>query len=175
MMTPERETERIQQGPAVSDGSRTVQRLRERFPDAVREVTLFRDEVTVVVAREALLDACRFLRDDPEEGYAFLVDICGVDRLGRRPRFDVVYHLLSIPHARRLRLKVQVDEGEPVDSVTPIWTGANWFEREAYDLVGIPFRGHPDLQRILMPEDWEGHPLRRDYPMESVPKFWEQR
>src|SRR5207248_4851712 len=99
-------------------------------------------------------------------GYNYLSDLTAVDWLDRRPRFDVVYHLLSLTDFVRFRLKLQTDEGEAVPTVTPLWGAANWAEREVWDLFGIEFAGHPDLRRILMPEDWEGYPLRKDYPVQ---------
>jgi NADH/F420H2 dehydrogenase subunit C len=109
--------------------------------------------------------------------FDFLSDVTGVDRLNlpeNSPRFEVVYHVYSIQHGRRLRLKVRVDEGQAVPTVTEVWPTANWHEREVSDLFGVPFAGHPDLRRILMPDDWEGHPLRKDYPVEASPRWWEE-
>ncbi|HHL40542.1 MAG TPA: NADH-quinone oxidoreductase subunit C [Deltaproteobacteria bacterium] len=124
-----------------------------------------RGEVTHVVGKEGLIELCRFLRSDVELRMNFLSDVLGVDHRPRKPRFDVVYHLYSIPRKLRLRLKVRVDEGESVPSVTCLWKGADWAERETYDMFGIRFDGHPDLKRIYLPHDWEGYPLRKDYPL----------
>jgi NADH-quinone oxidoreductase subunit C len=157
--------------------SLVLQRLRERFADALLEVRVWRNETTVIFGCPELVQACRFLKDDPDLAFDFLSDVTAVDRLQlpeSRPRFEIVYHLYSLPHKRRLRLKVRVDEGEAVPSVTPVWETANWHEREVFDLFGIPFEGHPDLRRILMPDDWEGHPLRKDYPVAASPKWWEE-
>jgi NADH-quinone oxidoreductase subunit C len=145
-----------------------ARRLQEQFGEAVLEVIHDRGEVTVVVAREALRAICRFLRDEPDLRFDFLSDICGVDylTLGRRPRFAVVYHLYSLTHHHLLRLRVPVEESDPVvPSVADIWPGANFPERETYDMFGIRFEGHPNLTRILMPEDWVGYPLRKDFPL----------
>jgi NADH-quinone oxidoreductase subunit C len=127
---------------------------------------------TIYVAPEHLVETCRVLRDDPELRFVFLADIVGMDYLPRTPRFEVVY-ILACPGAggfgttaKRLRLKVRVGEESRVPTVSNIWPSANWAERELYDLVGIIAEGHPDLRRILMPEDWEGHPMRRDYPVQ---------
>lgn len=151
-----------------------VRRLNEAFPGVVLEETSFRDEVTIVVEREQIVRVCRYLKEDSELQYNFLADVCGVDRLGKRePRFEVVYHLYSIPRADRIRVKVRVAEGVDVPSVTDVWATANWHEREIFDMFGVGFTGHPDLRRILMPEDWEGHPLRKDYPVEEMPRWWE--
>lgn len=105
-----------------------------------------------------------FLRDDPACLFQCIVDVCGVDYPAREKRFDVVYHLLSLKHNVRVRLKVQTDEDTPVPSVTPVFPGANWFEREAYDLYGILFTGHPELRRLLTDYGFDGHPLRKDFP-----------
>jgi NADH-quinone oxidoreductase subunit C len=140
-------------------------RLKEKFPDSILEVTEFRNELTFIVKKEDIVRLCAFLRDDPEFSFNFLSDLCGVDYLVRKPRFDVVYNLYSISKNKRVRLKAKVDEGESVPSVASIWNTANWQEREVFDMLGIKFDGHPDLRRILMPEDWEGHPLRKDFPL----------
>lgn len=155
--------------------SLVLQRLREQFGQALLEVRVWRNETTVVLAPPDLPRVCRFLRDDPDLVFDFLADVTGVDRLRlpeSSPRFEVVYHLYSLPHRRRIRLKVRVDEGQAVSTVTGVWPTANWHEREVYDMFGVPFEGHPDLRRILMPDDWEGHPLRKDYPVEASPKWW---
>ncbi len=157
----------LEEHPAAS-------RLREAFPEAVMEVVSFHDEVTITVEREAIERICRFLKEDPDLQYNFLADLCGVDWLGKRePRFEVVYNLYSIPRADRIRLKVRVPDGVEVQSVSGVWPTANWHEREVFDMFGVRFTGHSDLRRILMPEDWEGHPLRKDYPVEDMPRWWE--
>ncbi|MFN3740349.1 MAG: NADH-quinone oxidoreductase subunit C [Thermodesulfovibrionales bacterium] len=146
-----------------------AERLRERFPEDVREIKEFRDQVSVIVKRDHILDLLRFLKEEPDIQMDFLKDLTAVDWLGKKiPRFEVVYHLYSIKFRHILRLKAEVPEEDPViDSVMPIYIGANWHERECYDMFGIQFRGHPDLRRILLPEDWEGYPLRKDYPLEG--------
>jgi len=140
-------------------------KLKERFPESILEISEFRGELTIVVKKEDMVPLCTFLRDDPDLSFNFLSDLCAVDCLGRKPRFDVVYHLYSLDKNHRLRLKVKVEEGESVPSVTYVWNTANWHEREVFDLFGITFDGHPDLSRILLPEDWEGYPLRKDFPL----------
>ena len=140
-------------------------RLKEEFPESILEVAEFREELTIVVRGEDIVPLCGFLRDNPGFSFNFLSDLCGVDRLGRKPRFDVVYHLYSLDKNHRLRLKVKVEEGESTPSVTSVWNTANWHEREVFDMFGIRFDGHPDLRRILMPEGWEGLPLRKDFPL----------
>lgn len=147
-----------------------VRRLRQSVPEAIREVALpekFPDELTLVIAPEKILEVCRFLKEEPEFSFNYLADLTGVHYPAREEPLEVVYHLFSIKHRRRLRLKVRVREGEAVESVSSVWRTANWHEREAYDLVGIGFRNHPDLRRILLPEEWEGHPLRKEYPVEG--------
>jgi len=143
-----------------------VEAIRERFPDAVVRVHAWRGDDTVVLRRESLVEICTFLREDPAMAFNLPVDVCGVDYLGHKePRFEVVYHLLSLDHRHRVRLKVELDEDDPVvPTVTTVWKGVDWFEREAWDMYGIRFEGHHDLRRILLYEGFEGHPLRKDYP-----------
>jgi NADH-quinone oxidoreductase subunit C len=127
-----------------------------------------REEMTVYVDHSSIRQACAVLKDDATCVFNFLSDVTCVDWYPAEPRFEVVYHLLSIPRKERVRLKVRLNSGSPaVESITSVWPGANYFEREVFDLFGIRFNGHPFLQRILMPEDWEGHPLRKDYPVEG--------
>jgi NADH-quinone oxidoreductase subunit C len=140
-------------------------RLKEKHPDSILESAEFRGELTLVVKRNDIVPVCRFLRDDPELSFNFLSDLTAVDRLGRELRFDLIYHLYSLDKNHRVRLKVRAGEAESVPSVTSVWSNANWFEREVFDLFGIEFDGHPDLRRILMPDDWVGHPLRKDFQL----------
>jgi NADH-quinone oxidoreductase subunit C len=148
-----------------------VQKIQERFPDAFREAKEFRGEQTVVVKRDAIVEIARFLHDEPGLEFNHLSDLTSVDYPDRDERFEVVYHLNSINLKKRLRIKATVPEGDcQVDSVYPVWHAADFLEREVYDLMGIRFRGHPDLRRIFLPEDFEGHPLRKEYPMEG--KGW---
>jgi len=148
---------------------RAISLLKERFPTSIAETREFRGEITVVVQRQDIVPICRFLRDEPELAYDFLVDLTAVDLLEhpwKVERFEVVYHLHSYQYNRRIRLAVRVPEHDPVvPSLTSVWPGANWLEREVYDMFGITFAGHPDLRRIIMPADWEGHPMRRDFPV----------
>ncbi len=145
----------------------TVALVKEKFPQAVVETAEFRDEQTIVLRAAYLLDVCAYLRKDLR--YNFLSTVTAVDWPERVPRFDVVYQLLSLPNRCVLRLKARAgnkgEEHPSVPSVCGIWPGANWYEREIYDLFGITFSGHPDLRRILMPPDWTTHPLRKDYPL----------
>ncbi|UCG77353.1 MAG: NADH-quinone oxidoreductase subunit C [Nitrospirota bacterium] len=140
--------------------------LREKYPDEIIDTSEFRGQVSVTIKKEKALDIFRFLHDDPSLSFDYLSDLCGLDNLGKKDsRFAVVYHLYSMEHRHMIRIKVAVSEDDcAVDSVVPVWIGADWHERECYDMFGIEFKGHPDLRRILMPEDWEGHPLRKDYP-----------
>jgi len=146
-----------------------VQAIQERFPEEVREVREFRGQLSVIVGRDRVKEMLEFLHDTEEISFSHLQDLCGVDYLGRKePRFEVVYHLYSMRHRNALRVRAEVPEDDPsIESVVAIWDGANWHERECYDMFGISFVGHPDLRRVLMPEDWEGHPLRKDYPLKS--------
>jgi NADH-quinone oxidoreductase subunit C len=145
-----------------------ITKLKNTFPDAVLSVEDFRGDVTVTLKRDALLQVCAFLRDDPDDSFRFLVDVTAVDYNDKTPRFVMVYHLLSLEHNRRLRLKVPLEGAEPeIETVSGIWPTANWHEREAYDLMGIKFINHPDLRRILLPDHWDCHPLRKDYPLEG--------
>ena len=141
--------------------------VREKFPQAVVETVVFRGEETIVLLSEHLVTVCVYLLKNQQ--YSFLSSVTAVDWLEREPRFDVVYHLLSISNQSELRLKVRVGQpGEDhpsVPTVSGVWPGANWYEREVYDLFGIIFSGHSDLRRILMPMDWTTHPLRKDYPL----------
>jgi NADH dehydrogenase I D subunit len=154
----------------MAEGDTTVEKLKAQFPEAVLEEKEFRGETTIELKADDLVDVCRFLRDDPRLKYEMLTYVTGVDysAMGLNPRFAAVYDLYSLEHRRRLRLKVPLTDTPPtVPSVTSIWAGANWHERETYDLMGIVFEGHPDLRRIMMPDDWQGHPLRKDYLSED--------
>ena len=150
-----------------------LQRLRKFSPDAVEDVQAFRGETTIHIRANRLLAVCEFLRDEPDLSFKYLSDVTALDHYPSEPRFETVYHLLSFETNERLRLKVRIPGENPqVDSMVPIWPAANAFEREVFDLFGIHFQGHPDLRRILMPEDWEGHPLRKDYPVQGNITRW---
>jgi NADH-quinone oxidoreductase subunit C len=152
-----------------------AEKLKERFPLEVLDITDFRDQVSVSVKHERISDVCRFLFEDPDIRMDYLSDLCGVDYPDRKFRFEVVYNLYSLKYRHRIRVKALIPEEDSyIDSVVPIWSGANWHEREACDMFGIVFKGHPDLRRILMPDDWEGYPLRKDYPLKG-PGEWEYR
>ena len=145
-----------------------VERLRGWDPRAVDSVIEFHGETTIVVPRELLRAAAERLREDAELRFNLLSDITCVDRFPVEPRFELNYHLTSIPRRDKVRLRVRVPgDNSAADSVTSVWPGANWMEREVFDLFGVRFNGHPDLRRILLPDDWEGHPLRKDFPVEG--------
>jgi NADH-quinone oxidoreductase subunit C len=134
-------------------------------PGAVTDVSVAYGELTLTVTPDRLIETVRHLRDDPSCLFVCFTDLTAVDYPTRAPRFDVVTHLLSPKHNRRIRVKVGIDEDEPIDSLTSLYPAANWFEREAYDLFGIVFTGHPDLRQILTDYGFSGHPLRKDFPM----------
>jgi NADH-quinone oxidoreductase subunit C len=163
-----------QRGPEADAASHpSVPRLRARFGDAIlHHEVVAGDEHVVYVRPERILEILGWLRDDPEERYDFLKDLTAVDYGGGRP-LQVVYQLWSIPYRRGLRLKAELPlDALEIDSATRLWHTANWLEREVYDMFGIVFEGHPDLRRILLPEDWdEGHPLRKDYPLRGYREY----
>lgn len=142
-----------------------INKIKATFRNEVLDTQVFRGEVTHVIEKKALRSICNFLKTDPDLRMNYIVDVLGVDYINEVPRFEVVYHLYSIPRKLRVRLKLRVAEGETVPSVTSIWPGADWPEREAFDMFGIVFEGHPNLKRIYLAEDWEGYPLRKDYPL----------
>src|SRR5579871_2147913 len=154
-----------------------VQKIRDHFPDALLDVNTFRGDTRIMVKREYIVPICRLMRDDPDLQYNFFSECLGVDYLDSREdyRFEVVYNLYSLPYAKdgiayghnhRIFLKVPVPEEDPVvPSVTEVYAGANFPEREIYDFFGVQFEGHPDLRRIFMSDDWVGHPQRKDYPL----------
>ena len=153
------------------EGRVILERLTARFGDRVLSTHDHRGDHTAVVDRAAIRDALAFCRADPDLRFEMLTDLTAADYLkfpGREdgPRFEVVYHLYSVTHNHRVRLKVLVEEDEPVvPTATHLWPIANWFEREVWDMFGIRFEGHPDLRRLLMYEEFQGHPLRKDYPI----------
>ncbi|MBP9500926.1 MAG: NADH-quinone oxidoreductase subunit C [Candidatus Promineofilum sp.] len=143
-----------------------VEKLRAALPDAIEDVSDFRGERTLIIRQNKIVDACRLLRDDPELRYNFLSDIVADDMLPDYPRFAVSYHLLSMPHKHRIRLRVEVDDpDEGPQTVEPVWPVATWLEMEVWDLMGVRFAGNNHLRRLFLPEDWQGHPLRKDYPL----------
>ncbi|MFQ3582514.1 MAG: NADH-quinone oxidoreductase subunit C [Chloracidobacterium sp.] len=153
----------------VKGATDTLAQLRQRFQTAIEEVVVHNGEVTVYISRAAIVDVARYVRDEPKLLFNLLSDLCGVDRgLEADPRFEVVYHLFSIPHGYRLRLKVRVPESDcEVPTLVGVYPTAEWHERETFDLLGIRFTNHPDLRKILTPDDLEGHPLRKDFPLQG--------
>ncbi len=135
------------------------------LPGAVLDISTGFGELSLTIAPERLIETVRHLRDDPACLFVCFTDLTAVDYPTRVPRFDVVTHLLSPKHNRRIRIKVGIDEDQPIESLTSLFPAANWFERETYDLFGIVFAGHPDLRRILTDYGFTGHPLRKDFPM----------
>ena len=146
-----------------------MEKVRARFGAAVLETGEFRGELTLLVAPEAIVEVGRFLRDDPECGFDMPSAVVGLHFLDREYEHEVVYQLYSIGKNHRMRLKVRAKAGEAVPSLTSVWPGTGWPEREAFDLVGVRFQGHPDLRRIIMPEDYPDHPLRKDFDVEGGP------
>jgi len=144
--------------------------LKQEFPGDVTGFHAHRDDETVVIERDALEAVCRFLRDDTRCSFEIMMDLTAVDRLemNETPRFEMVYHFKSLTHARRLRLKVRLAEDDcKIASIHHLWKAVDWYERECFDMFGIVFEGHPDLRRILMYDEFEGHPLRKDYPIDK--------
>lgn len=140
--------------------------IQEKFPEAVQEIVEFRGEVTVVVDRSAIVEVATFCRDAEGLQFNLLADLAGIDYWPKEPRFAVSYVIYSLPLNHILRLKTYAPGDDPIiPSVTGVWRGANWPEREVWDMFGVKFEGHPDLRRILMPFDWTGHPHRKDYPL----------
>jgi NADH-quinone oxidoreductase subunit C len=139
--------------------------IRSAMPDAVEQVMMTGAELVLRCRRQQIVPLLRHLRDDPQLGFEQLVDVCGVDYPDRPERFEIVYNLLSLSHNRRVRVKVAAAEGEAVPTVVEIYGSANWYEREVWDLFGVYFERHPDLRRILTDYGFEGHPLRKDFPL----------
>jgi NADH-quinone oxidoreductase subunit C len=150
-----------------------VAALQHEHPEWIGEVINAFGETTIVVPREHIVDACLFLKTSPETRFDFLADICGADRgTEEEPRFEVNYHLFSTTKYHRVRLKVLLSEEDVhVPSVTGVWRTANWHERETFDMFGVIFDGHPDLRRILLPDDWQGHALRKDFPLRGYEPY----
>ncbi|MEP0826903.1 MAG: NADH-quinone oxidoreductase subunit C [bacterium] len=151
--------------------------LKKNFEEAIVREDNFRNQQSFYIKKEYLFDICRALKTEPELEFVFLSDICSLDWLGdveeKEGRFEVIYNLYSLKSKYRLLLKVRLPESEPaIDTVTTIWQGANWMEREVFDLMGITFVGHPDLRKIVTPDELEGYPLRKDYPLTyEMPQF----
>lgn len=148
-------------------------KLKSNFSNVDFEKSEFRDELTITFNKKLVVDVCKFLKSDPELEFIFCEDVTAIDWAKRKDRFTVVYQLFSLKNKFRLRLKVPLNgTDEPdwnVDSVSSVWRSANWAERETYDMYGIKFNNHPDLRRMYMPEDFEHHPLRKDFPLMGIP------
>jgi len=144
-----------------------IDRINSQYRGVIIDSHNFRGDQTISVKKEAIKELFKFLRDDPELDFKFLMDLTAVDYLNRKDnRFEVVYHFYSLKHNGRLRVKIPVSEDDcTIDSVSSLWKTANWYEREVWDLYGIKFKGHPDMRRILLYEEFKGHPLRKDYPI----------
>jgi NADH-quinone oxidoreductase subunit C len=148
---------------------KVLDRLKVKFADAVLEANEFRGELTVVISKERIVDVCKFLKDDTELRFDFLADLCGIDMNTPSKRFGVIYNVYSYMNKYRMRLKTFTEEEHlRVPTVTDIWKTANWHEREAFDMFGIIFEGHPDLRRMYMPDEFEYHPLRKDFPLMGI-------
>jgi NADH-quinone oxidoreductase subunit C len=147
-----------------------LQILNAHFKDSILSVNEFRGELSVVIKKEDIVRVCDFLKHDDELRFDLLEDLCGVDMYTPTDRFQVVYHVFSLNNKLRVRLKVSVDESDlKVPTVSTVWSTANWHEREAYDMFGIRFEGHPDLRRLYMPDEFEYYPLRKDFPLMGIP------
>lgn len=150
------------------DTSVTLKKLTERFPGSILRTHSHHGDDTALVEKEDIIPICTFLRDDEALLYNFMMDLTAVDYLGNEPRFEIVYHLYSLQYNKRVRIKAPVSEADScIASIVGVWPTADWFEREVYDMYGITFKGHPELRRILLYEGFEGHPLRKDYPLKK--------
>ena len=171
---PKPPVKKKEEGPKPVDASNhpLVKKLKEKFGEAVIDASEFLGQLSIRIDRARIVEVCGTLKDDPDAPFNYLSDLTCVHYPDKKEApFEVVYNLYSIPKNERVRLKVATN-GEGVESVTSVWPSADWPEREVYDLFGVVFRNHPDLRRILLPPDWEGHPLRKDYPLEFVENRW---
>jgi NADH-quinone oxidoreductase subunit C len=147
-----------------------IDKLKTRFGEESIRPSEFRNELTIVVPKDRIVEICRFLKEDAELKFDLLADLCGIDMNTAGNRFGVIYNLYSLTNKFRIRLKTFTDEEDPkVPTVTGVWGTANWHERETFDMFGIVFVGHPDLRRVYMPEEFEHHPLRKDFPLMGIP------
>lgn len=146
------------------------EKLKENFPESIREIIRFRDEITFLIDKNKIKNILDFLKTDNRFSFDFMIDVCGVDRATQQGRFEVVYNLYSLKNKNRVRIKARVEENDcSIDSVAGIYPAANWAERETFDMFGIIFTGHPDLRRMYMPDDYEYYPLRKDFPLMGIP------
>lgn len=150
--------------------ARTLEKLNKQFGNGILESNEFRGELAVVIPPEKIVEVCRFLKEDPDLRFEMLADLFGLDMYSPVKRFGVVYNLYSLKNHHRIRIKTFVEESHPhVQTVTGVWSTANWHERETFDMFGIVFDGHPDLRRIYMPDEFEHYPLRKDFPLMGIP------
>jgi len=147
---------------------KVVRKLKNKFGDIFLNVQEFRGELTITLPKEYIIQVSKFLKEDEELSFNLLSDLCGIDMNTKENRFGVIYNLYSLKNKHRIRLKIFASEGDKVPSVTSVWKTANWHERETYDMFGIIFDGHPDLRRMYMPEEYEYHPLRKDFPLMGI-------
>ena len=176
--TPKPPVKKKEEGPKPTDasGHPLVKKLKSKFGEAIGEASEFIGQLSVTVNGERIVEICDFLRQDRETSFDYLSDLTCVHYPDRRSEpFEVVYNLFSIPKNERVRLKVRTSEATGIESVTSVWPAANWLEREVFDLFGLRFRNHPDLRRLLLPPDWDGYPLRKDYPLEFIENAWTER
>ena len=172
---PKPPVKKKEEGPKPTDAADhpLVKQLKAKFGEAIGDASEFIGQLSVHVDGARIVEICDFLRSDQESQFDYLSDLTCVHYPDRPAPFEVVYNLFSIPNNERVRLKVAATDS--VDSVTGVWPSANWLEREVFDLFGIRFNGHPDLRRLLLPPDWEGHPLRKDYPLEFIENSWTEK
>ncbi len=175
---PRAPVKKKEEGPKPTDASdnKLVKRLKVQFDGVVTEASEFLGQLAIRVDPSRIVEVCEFLRTDTETPFNYLSDLTCVHYPTHADApLEIVYNLFSIAKNERVRLKASIKEDAPIDSVTSVWPSANWMEREVYDLFGVHFRNHPDLRRILLPPDWEGHPLRKDYPLEFVENAWTKK
>ena len=173
---PKPPVKKKEEGPKPTDAAEhpLVKKLKSKFGDAIGEASEFIGQLSVNVAGQQIVAVCDYLKSDPEVSFNYLSDLTCVHYPDRREApFEIVYNLFSIDSNERVRLKVRTSGS--VESVTGVWPSANWLEREVFDLFGVTFTNHPDLRRLLLPPDWEGHPLRKDYPLEFIENAWTER
>ena len=174
--TPKPPVKKKEEGPKPTDASShpLVQKLKGKFGEAIGEASEFVGQLSVIVSSDQIVAVCDFLRTDSETPFDYLSDLTCVHYPDRKQTpFEMVYNLYSIPANERVRLKVDISE--EVESVTSVWPAANWLEREVFDLFGVHFNKHPDLRRLLLPMDWEGYPLRKDFPLEFIENAWTEK
>jgi NADH-quinone oxidoreductase subunit C len=175
---PKPPVKKKEEGPKPTDAAdhALVKRLKAQFGEAIGDAAEFIGQLSVYVDRARIVEVCDFLKRDEKTPFDYLSDLTCVHYPDRgETSFEIVYNLFSIPTNERVRLKVKTSEAEAIDSVTGVWPAANWLEREVFDLFGIRFANHPDLRRLLLPPDWEGYPLRKDFPLEFVENAWTER